>query len=328
MDNFLIIRTSSLGDIVHTLPTFAALRKRFPQGKIRWIVDKNGKEILDLVPGLDEIIVVGSEGWRKRIKNRGQIALDFQGLLKSGYIAWLSRASRRLGFSRKNLKEPLAALFYTDRLGPVSEGEHVISKNLKLLSLLDIAADRWEFPIRVPDELRQSVKKKLESFRIPTEKKLAVFNVGAAWPTKRWFAENWAAVLRALDKSRVFPIFLWGTEEEKALADDIARITQTAVAPFFSIKEVFGLLQEASLLVSGDTFALQAACALGVPVVGIFGPTNPKRNGPFHPLDRVAYHEIACSVCYKHSCDSMECLRAVTPAEVQGLIESSLGAQT
>jgi heptosyltransferase-1 len=86
-----------------------------------------------------------------------------------------------------------------------------------------------------------------------------------------------------------------------------------------TIKEVMALVKESSLLISGDTFALQAACALSRPVVGIFGPTNPGRNGPFSPEDKVAFHEIPCSFCYKRKCSKLECLKKISAEQVASL---------
>jgi lipopolysaccharide heptosyltransferase I len=320
MDRFLIIRLSSLGDIIHTLPAFAALRRSFPDAKIRWAVEEKGKEILDLVPGIDEVVVVAKNKWLRsaqRIKGRDQTALDFQGLVKSALLAYLSRSRRRVGFSRENLKEPLASVFYTERLSPVLEEEgHVIGKNLKLLEILGIKESRFEFPLRIPDEIIQSVRSKLSAIGRQENRKVIVYNVGAAWETKRWFPEKWIELIPKVDMSAAFPVLLWGNEDEKRLAETIAEKTGVRAVPFLSIKEVIALLRLASLVFSGDTFALQAACALDVPVVALFGPTNPRRNGPFRERDKVIFHERDCSPCYKHECSNPECLQAISTEEV------------
>ncbi len=321
----MIIRLSSLGDIIHVLPSFAALRKNFPGAKISWAVESKGKEILDLVMGLDEIITVGSEGWQKKIRNKEQTALDFQGLLKSGFIAFLSRARKRIGFDRKNLKEPLAALFYTEHIDEFPETEHVIRKNLRLLTRLGIREDDIDFPLVVSEDFRCSVRDMLRQAGFRGDTKLVIFNVGAAWETKRWAPENWIKVVKALKGEPVFPMLLWGTDLENELALTVSRQTGVPLVPFLGIKEILALVKEAALLVSGDTFALQAASALDVPVVGIFGPTNPARNGPFRSCDKVVYHELSCSLCYQRTCRTMECMNRVTPEEVIFLIRQSLG---
>lgn len=333
MENFLIIRLSSLGDIIHALPAFSGLRKNFPKAKISWIVEQKGKEILDCVPGLDRIIPVEPAGWRinkrkfwseitrlrKKLKNNNQLAIDFQGLMKSAFLAFLSHAPRRIGFHRKNLREPFASVFYTERLRKIPETIHVIGKNLMLLTLLGIHERKHEFPLSLPNELIESTLSKLKNLGYAEKNKLIIYNVGAAWETKRWFPERWIELIERLKRKEFFPILLWGTEEEKSLAQVISRETQAPLTPFLTLKEVMALVKQASLLVSGDTFALQAACAFSRPVVGLFGPTNPRRNGPFSLQDRVAFHEIECSYCYKRRCSSLECLKKITPEEVAAL---------
>jgi heptosyltransferase-1 len=325
-ERFLIIRLSSLGDIIHTIPAFAALRKRYPSASIRWLVEEKERPILELVDGIDEIIVSGSPGWRTRLRGRDQVALDFQGLLKSAILARLSGARERLGFGRPNLREKAAAIFYTKTLVPFSENGHVIRKNLKLLSLAGVETQEIDFPIDVPASLTETVRAKVEAAGAASGRKLILFNVGAAWPTKRWPAERWAELLGELRREPLSPLLLWGTEAERSAAEAVASRTGTPIAPFLGIPEVFALLKSSALLVSGDTFAFQAACALDVPVVGIFGPTAPARNGPFKERDKTAYHEISCSRCYRRTCGTMECLLLVRPAEVAELVRSALSA--
>ena len=322
--DYLIIRLSSLGDIIHALPAFAALRAHFPQARIAWAVGSAGKPILDCVPGLDEVLVVpaGKLGWNVHgLRKRDRVAVDFQGLIKSGLLAELSGARTRLGFHRKNLREPLASIFYTDRIDEVSENISVIRKNLKLLEPLGIKDDRLEFPLRIPDAALARVGSELKALGRRKGQPLVVCNLGAAWKTKRWPVDRWVPFLETMKRKRpgFFYILLWGTKEEAAAAAAVNAKTGVPLSPFLSIVEVMALLRQASLLVSGDTFALQAACALGVPVVGIFGPTNPNRNGPFDAADLCAYHRKECAPCYKRECRRAECLEEITSDEVATL---------
>lgn len=338
MDNFLIIRLSSLGDIIHTLPAFSALRKNFPEAKISWVVEKKGKEILDFVPGIDKVITAHTAGWhinhkefwteisilKKELKNKNQAALDFQGLVKSGFIAFLSKAQKRIGFHRKNLREPLASVFYTERLEEIPEDIHVMEKNLTLLTRLGIHEDKLEFPIVLPAELSEAVLSKLKEMGFDEGKRLVILNVGAAWETKRWFPEKWVSLIERIRNEELFLLLLWGNDEEKELAGQVSEKTHVPLSPLFSLKEAMALVKESSLLISSDTFALQVACAFSRPVVGIFGPTNPQRNGPFRSQDRVAFHRLSCSYCYKRRCSSLECLKIIAPEEVAALSLQSL----
>jgi lipopolysaccharide heptosyltransferase I len=316
MDDFLIIRLSSLGDIIHTLPAFSALRRHFPGSRISWLVEPKGKEILDLVPGIDGRIVRGEKGWLRKLRMRDRTALDFQGLVKSGTMAFLSRARRRIGFSRENLREPLASVFYTERLEAIPEDGHVIQKNLRLLGRLGIGEEAWDFPILVPQETNREIEQELQKIGYTRSKKLVLCNVGAAWETKRLSEEKWTRILRLLKSDALFPLLLWGNPLEKEFAVRISREADVPASPPLSIKQAIALISAAALLISGDTFALQAACALSVPVVGLFGPTNPRRNGPFSPRDRIIYFSMGCNPCYKRTCSSLKCLREISPEEV------------
>jgi len=332
--DFLIIRLSSLGDIIHTLPALAALRKHFPQARIGWVVESKGSEILEWVSGLDRILVLPTsqrkpagfllkpalagffKTLRQALRSQGK-ALDFQGLLKSGLIAFLSGARTRLGFSRPNLREPQAAWFYTQTVPPFDETNHVIDKNLRLLQLLGVSPPSWEFPLVVEAKVKEKIKTLLSELQPSSNLPILVANVGAAWPTKRWPASHWIDYLRKIRASgRFSPFILWGTPEERKLAEEISRESKVPRLPYLTIKEVMALIDLTDLLVSGDTFALQVAAALEKPTVGLFGPTNPQRNGPWHKASRVAVTPLECRNCYARRCREATCLAAIPPEEV------------
>ena len=326
MDNFLIIRLSSLGDIIHALPAFAVLRKGFPEARVAWVVGKAGREILDLVPGIDEIIVRGDVGWFQKLRLRDRTAIDLQGLLKSAVLARLSGARRRIGFSGKNLKEPAAAMFYTERLAAIEESGHVIAKNIRLLERLGLKPDgtRYEFPLVIPETSRCRVASALERLGREPGRKIVLCNVGAAWETKRWPAERWIELLPMIARKDLFPVLLWGNASEKETAFAISDRTGVPAAPFFTIPEVMALIASSALLVSGDTFALQAACALDVPAVALFGPTDAKRNGPFRGRDRTAQAPMDCRPCWRRDCPTIACMGAISAADVGGLVREVL----
>jgi lipopolysaccharide heptosyltransferase I len=338
MNKFLIIRLSSLGDIIHTLPAFAALRSAHLDAHITWLVEENGKEILELVPGLNRIVVVRAKQWKwhqkdfrrevshllGEIRNKDQVAIDFQGLLKSGLLTWLSRSGKRVGFHRADLREPLASVFYTDHADRFPSDDHVIHKNLNLLKSLGIREEKLVFPIELPHALQAYVREKLQALGFDGRARLVVINVGAAWDTKRLTPEKWTAVIHGLKAPDIFPVLFWGTETEKLLAEEISTGTGVPLTPFFPLKEAVTLLKSADLVVSGDTFALQTACALSRPVVAVFGPTNPRRNGPFIKEDKTAFHPLECSYCYQRTCPDLKCMAALDPEVIARLCRERL----
>jgi heptosyltransferase-1 len=201
-------------------------------------------------------------------------------------------------------------------LEEVSEKDHVINKNLRLLSLLGIHESEYEFPLKVPEESSIAVRNILGKLGYEDHQKLVLLNVGAAWETKRWYADRWIQTIKKIENEEIFPVLLWGSEVENELANEVGQKSGVPLVPSLSLKEVMALIKRAAVLVSGDTFALQAAGALGIPVVGLFGPTTPSRNGPFRDHDRVIFHELECSHCYKRTCSHFECLDPITPEEV------------
>lgn len=335
MESLLIIRLSSLGDIIHTLPALSVLRQNFPAAKIYWATQKAGKEILDLVPGIDEIIVWQDNLLGKLLKIRNkkiEVAIDFQGLLKSAFLAFISGAKRRIGFNRQNLKEPLARFFYTEVSSAINEfNHHVIYKNLKLLELVGLKIE-WSpaslnFPLVIPEAIKERVKIKLTEAGVADGRPLLLFNVGASWESKRLPASFWIEVIKMTQKvlNQDFQFcLLWGNQEELNLATEIHLQTNIPVLPFLDIKEVIALIKLTFLLVSGDTFALQVASALNIPVVGLFGPTSPTRNGPFRSHDVSVFSSVDCSPCYRRRCSRPRCWEAISSQQVSSAIINRL----
>ncbi|MCX7973307.1 MAG: glycosyltransferase family 9 protein [Candidatus Aminicenantes bacterium] len=331
MESFLIVRLSSLGDIIHTLPAFSLLRQNFPKTKIFWVTQAKASQILELVPGIDEIIVIEPNLFFKALALRNKkidLSFDFQGLLKSALVAFLSGAKKRFGFNRQNLKEPLAHLFYTDKLPAIKEFDHhVIYKNLKLLELIGLKID-WNpasltFPLAIPKEITEKTKLKLTEIGLVENKPLIIFNVGASWESKRLPTSFWIETINLVKKEMQDSFnlaLLWGNQEELTLAKNIHEKTKIYLLPFLDLKETIALISIISLLVSGDTFALQVASALNTSVVGLFGPTSPIRNGPFRPNDVYIYSSINCSPCYRRRCSQPRCWQAISPQRVVSAI--------
>jgi ADP-heptose:LPS heptosyltransferase len=211
-------------------------------------------------------------------------------------------------------------------LAEIPETGQVISKNLQLLTRLGIWEPAYDFPLAIPQDVAARVRSLLAGlgFRKEDGRKLILANVGAAWETKRWFSDRWVSFLEKIKAQDRFLLLLWGNKEERRLAEEIGQMSHVPLVPYLGVVEVMALVREADLLVSGDTFALQAACAQSVPVVGLFGPTNPKRNGPFAEGDAVVHHPLACSSCYRRTCSNPLCLKLIEVDEVVNAAENRL----
>jgi heptosyltransferase I len=341
MTRILIVRLGALGDIVHAIPVAAALRRHYPAAEIDWLVSVKHREILDLVPVLDSRIAVddrsngaaGSGLWatvRTLRRRQYEAAIDLQGLLKSAVVSRLSGAPRVLGFHRKYCREGAAAMFYTERYDPGGEGmyapsetRHVMHINLGLLSLLGLPVETPEFPLDV------TASAAAQSMIEAAGGRYAVLNPGAAWPNKRWPPERLAAVSRLLyERYGLISVILWGPGERPLAEAVVAAAAGAALlSPPTTIADVVALVRHASVMVSGDTGPTHIASAVGTPLVGIYGPTRPERNGPWLPGDQVVSRSAACECHHLRQCRRQRmCLLDIEVAEVIAAVDRRLAA--
>jgi heptosyltransferase-1 len=324
---FLLVRLGSLGDVIHAIPTAAALRARFPEARIDWLVDPRYVPLLEMVRGLDSPIPmnprrVGQTAATVRdLRRVGYTAvIDLQGLLKSALLARAVGAERTIGFAGAHLRERTAGPFYTHRVAPGAA--HVIFKNLALLEPLGGRDMRAAFPLDIPhspasDDARARVNG--ESY--------ALINPGAAWPNKRWPPDRFAA-LAALIRERfgLRSLVLWGPGEER-LAGEVARDSNgsAVLAPATSITDLFSVARHARLVVSGDTGPLHIAGAVGTPLVALFGPTRAERNGPWSAADVVVSRTDGCACLYRRRCRRADpCIDEIQVGDVGEAIERRL----
>jgi heptosyltransferase-1 len=325
----LIVKLGSIGDIVHTLPALAALREGFPDAEISWVVERNLSEILRDNPILDRLIEVDTKALRRGLMSgetlrapRQQlrrlrasafdVALDFQGLLKSASIARLSGARRVFGYSRAGLREPASSIFLSKRIS-VPKTTHVIRKGLLLVEGalgLPVPSDpnRFSFPIGVPvaDENAAREAAGLAGGNY------AILNPGGGWPTKLWSADRFGKLADALWSTyRLTSLVTYGPGEEE-LASSVAQSSQSGKAQpvKLSLKAFYSLAKSARVYVGGDTGPTHIAVAAGTPIVGLFGPTEWWRNGSPRPEDVcVERTDIDCRVdCHRRSCSKWICM--------------------
>lgn len=325
----LIVKLGSIGDIVHTLPALAALRQGFPEAEISWVVERNLSEILRDNPILDRLIEVDTKALRRGLMSgetlrapRQQlrrlrasafdVALDFQGLLKSASIARLSGARRVFGYSRAGLREPASSIFLSKRIS-VPKQTHVIRKGLLLVEgALGISVpsepERFSFPIRVPAADENAAHEAANS----AGGNYAILNPGGGWPTKLWSADRFGKLADALwSNYRLESLVTFGPGEEE-LAESVRRSSQSGKArPVkLSLKAFYSLAKSARVYVGGDTGPTHIAVAAGTPIVGLFGPTEWWRNGSPRVEDVcVERTDIDCRVdCHRRSCSKWICM--------------------
>jgi lipopolysaccharide heptosyltransferase I len=328
--NVLIVRLGSLGDIIHAVPAAAAIRRAFPHATIDWLVDVRHRELVDLVPVVNRTIPirtsdVGSvvDVIRGLRRARYDVALDLQGLFKSAVLARLSGASRVVGFPSELLRERGARMFYRETAGEPTA--HVIEKNLSMLKAVGIRMPEVEFPI--DDRNPGAAADARSRLGVPGAQRFALINPGAAWPNKRWPPVYFAEVVRALAAHHgLRSLVLWGPGEEQ-LAQDVVTASggEAAVSAPTTVADLVSLTKASALMISGDTGPMHIAAAMGTPLIGIFGPTDPNRNGPWAEDDLSVSRYRACACHYERRCRiSGWCLLDISPREVMELVEQRL----
>ena len=327
----LIVRLGSLGDLVHTLPALAELQDAWPHAEIDWVVEHAHADLLALVPTLSRVVILGDRtaaGWWDVIRTlrarKYDVAIDLQGLVKSASLARFSSAKRVVGFAADALRERAARLFYSETV-EVGEDRHVIDKNLALVRGLTSEARNSVLSF----ELNEPASPALQALRAQGVQDFAVINPGAAWPNKRWPPDSFAAVALFIQATYGWtPVVLWGPGEQEiaqAICDATGGIARCA--PPTRLADLVAIARAAKLFVSGDTGPLHIAGATSTPIVALFGPTSPGRNGPWDHRDVSISRYDSCSCHYKRACqvEDQWCLAQIGVDEVIRAIDQRVG---
>jgi lipopolysaccharide heptosyltransferase I len=329
-DRFLVVRLTALGDILHTVPAVAALRAAYKDAKIDWVVERKWAPVLEGSPAINEVIPFdrrsawGALECVDRLReNRYSCAIDFQGLYKSSILASLSGAPRRIGFERKWAREAGAAMFYTERVTPV--GRHVAEVNYSLAEQAGASRPQTpEYPLRVPAGGAASVRARLHDLEITGD--YAVVGPGGSWRAKCWPVERYGEFCRELERKLGMRVVVIHGPGEKQIAEEVLRSAAPAQPALISttIEELMGLLAHARCLVAADSGPLHLAAALGTPVVGLYGPTDPARNGPYVSKAVIVHKARPEEISYKRRSDYSAAMLRITAEDVMAATESVL----
>jgi heptosyltransferase I len=322
IERLLIVRLGAMGDVIHGLPAAAALRVAFPEATLGWLIEERWAELLCTLPAtrsgprspqrplVDRIHTVNTRQWRsvpfsvstwERLAAglsdlraaRYDTTLDLQGALRSSLLARWSGAPVIYGAAQP--RENLASMFYTRQV--ITRGQHIVEQNLSLAEA--VAHHALRIPeIELPRDgaAEQECGRRLQA---QATLKFALLNPGAGWGAKQWPAERYGEVARRLAENGVKALVNFGPGEE-----DLVRAVEKAsggTAETFtgSLTQLIALTRRVSLFIGGDTGPMHLAAALGVPVVGIFGPTDPARNGPFG-TSSIVLRSAASITSYSH----------------------------
>jgi lipopolysaccharide heptosyltransferase I len=296
-----LVKLSALGDVVHATPVVEALAEAFPAARLTWVVERRAAALLHDHPRLAEVVTIDTRAWRgvrapaaalavartlralrQRLRAaRFDVALDLQGLLKSGVVTAATGAPVRIGFAAGFRRERLSGLFTNRHVTPPGSARHVVEQYLALLEPLGVAPARVTFRLPAREAAEGRVEEFFAESGLKPHGRVVVLNPGAGKPAKRWPVERFvdlAARLSGEASARV--LVLWGPGEQHA-AQAIAQAPGAVLAPPTDLDTLIAMMRRASLVVAADTGPLHVAAAVGTPCVGLYGPTSAARNGPY-----------------------------------------------
>ncbi len=339
----LLIKPSSLGDIVHTLPVLAALRRKYPAAHLAWLVGSAFAPILQGHPLLDELIafdrrhygsmltraralrdfVAFTAGLRRR---RFDLVLDLQGLIRSGFLALASGAPRRVGFARA--REGAWAC-YTQRVACPRQIRHAVDKNLHLARAVGLEPDPPQFPLGITAEERRAAAALLSRAGVQAGEEFIAVLAGARWESKRWTAAGFAQLVRGASALGLPRCVLLGGADERGSAAEISAgcgglcgnlVGQT------NLRELTALLERCAAVVCVDSGPMHIAAALDRPIVALFGPTDETRTGPYSRRASVIRNALPCAPCLARRCPlkHQECMQKLKPERVLAALQAAL----
>ncbi len=340
----LIVKLSAIGDVIHTLPSLNALRKRFPTAHIAWVVEKAAAELIEDHPALNRVIVSNRKRWIKglwgsdRLNNLKNIynfikelrdthydfIIDFQGLLKSGVLVGLARGSRKAGYGRGMERDEGAYLFLNEHIPAVDMNQHALDRSLILLRSIGVPADEIEYRIPVGQNERTSAARLLKECGVDGNRPLVAVNPITRWETKRWSYRKFAELAdRIIDEFSACVVFTGSKSDQDAIASIAAEMKHRArnMAGRTSLKELAALYEKSALAVTTDTGPMHLAAAVGTPVVALFGPTAPWRTGPYGPGNQVIRAKLECSPCFKRKCPTTKCMEQIGVEQVMEAVQ-------
>jgi lipopolysaccharide heptosyltransferase II len=325
----LILKPSSLGDVVQALPVLRMIRRQVPASRVYWWIDSNLAPLLEGDPDIKGLVLFHRRGsaspsywvtlgrtilWMRA--QRFDYVLDLQSLARSGSIAWLANGARLIGMDE--LREG-ARGFYDQVVVRASFETHAVDWYLGVLPIMGLKLD-WKIQWLPAHPARARALE--EKWQAGNARWIAL-QPGARWTNKRWPAEHFSTVIKILSErdSRIRFVIL-GSEADKPIASTLASASAGRCLDLSgqtTLPEMVEWVRRSELLISNDTGPMHVAAALGKPVVAMFGPTEPRRTGPYAQLTNVLRHDLPCAPCMRSRCGyfkPMECLRAITPRAV------------
>lgn len=317
LERILLVKPSSLGDVVHALPVLHVLRERFPPAQIDWVIGSVFAPLLRDHPAITRLVEFDRKRYGKMWKRPGagkefaawiaalrseryDCVIDLQGLFRSGFITRATGAPVRIGFA--DAREG-ATWCYTHLLPGASAATHAVDRNLQAANLLGIDADRAQFPLPISNEAAEKVRGLLNG-ETSDNRPIISLVPGARWDTKRWSPERFGQLADILAARAGHRIALLGGNDELETCEAVANaasVPVTNLAGKTNLSELVAAIAQSNLVVCHDSAAAHLAVALDRPLVCITGPTDPARTGPYNRPESVAKLDLDCAPCFFRS---------------------------
>jgi lipopolysaccharide heptosyltransferase I len=317
----LIIKPSSLGDIVDAMPAVGAIRRRFQKAHLAWLVKAEWAPILAGHPSIDQVLSVPFRWNRigaliRSVRADFDLVVDLQGLLRSALLGAVSGAPERVGFS--DAREG-AAFFYSQPVVVPPSTPHAVDRCLAVAAAIGAKTDPPTFDLLTSPDAQTRVNQFLRDAGLAGNRLIVVFHATARWNHKRWPPERFAKVADAVAAQGGAPVFIGAASEREDIARIGAMMARLPVnaAGALTLPESAELMRRASFCVCNDSGPMHLAAAVGTPTIALFGPTDPKRVGPYGTGHRVIQKGIDCNGCSRNACiRDNACMKAIEVNEV------------
>ncbi|MEK6714007.1 MAG: lipopolysaccharide heptosyltransferase II, partial [Nitrospirota bacterium] len=328
----LIVKPSSLGDIIHSLPVLWALRKTYPDAYIGWVVKEVWQDVLSENPLIDRLIILGKgaggifSAIREVRRMRFDTVIDLQGLFRSGIITYFSGATERSGFS--NARE-LAPIFYNNKVIVPQGHIHAVDRYMMTVSNPTLL----NFPLYIAIDDAEWAKEFLMENNLYNKRPLIAINPSARWVKKRWPAASFSALINQLINELKAGIIIVGSKEDIPIAEEINSHVNERIAIATgktSLKRLPALLANVNLLVTNDSGPMHIAAAIGTPVVALFGPTDHRLTGPYGSGHVVISKDMDCKPCLRRPCKHGKplCMEMIAVEDVVNAVKKILARQS
>jgi lipopolysaccharide heptosyltransferase I len=330
--SLLVIKPSSFGDIVQALPVLAALRQAWPAARIDWLVKAEWAGLLEKHPLIDQVLLLprALAQWLPlltRLRTGDyDLVIDLQGLLRSGLLSRITGAPVRVGFADGREGSPWC---YTHRVRVENDATHAVKRYLELIRGLDVSiGDAVTFPLPEWKAEGRWVKGLLMEAMPGEPKTVCVIHPAARWKTKQWPGERYAELADWLiARKGCLVVLVGGKDQANQVSHVIDRMRERPLnlVARTTLAQLAVLLRQANLVITNDSGPMHLAAAVGTPVVAIFGPTDPRKVGPFGLGHIVLKKTVDCSRCTRNRCaQDLLCLKAITIEDAQEAVELSM----